>query len=74
MLVFVGLVVSILVAGFLQSTYIHLFFLFIANKLHNLMLLRVVQTPLSFFDSNPLGRIVNRFSSDVASADTSLPI
>lgn len=31
------------------------------------------QAPIYFFDVTPIGRIVNRFSSDVFSIDDSLP-
>lgn len=31
------------------------------------------QAPVTFFDSTPSGRVLNRFSSDVACADDSLP-
>ncbi|EPY76693.1 multidrug resistance-associated protein 7 [Camelus ferus] len=31
------------------------------------------QAPVTFFDSTPTGRVLNRFSSDVACADDSLP-
>ena len=31
------------------------------------------QAPISFFDVTPIGRIVNRFSSDVFSIDDALP-
>lgn len=40
-----------------------------STSLHDGALRRVLQSPLSFFESNPVGRIVNRFSSDVAAAD-----
>lgn len=74
MLVFVGIVVAILGVAFVQSASVQLLFLYVSNKLHNLMLSRVVHAPLSFFDSNPLGRIINRFSSDVATADLAIPV
>ena len=32
-----------------------------------------LQAPVSFFDVTPIGRIVNRFSSDVFSIDDALP-
>ena len=33
----------------------------------------LIQAPISFFDTNPMGRIINRFSSDLYSIDDSLP-
>ncbi|KAI7826006.1 P-loop containing nucleoside triphosphate hydrolase protein [Gamsiella multidivaricata] len=41
--------------------------------LHNDALERVMRLPMSFFDSIPYGRILNRFSSDVAGIDESIP-
>lgn len=37
--------------------------------LHQRMLDRVVRCPVRFFESTPIGRIINRFSSDVAVVD-----
>ncbi|CAF3567650.1 unnamed protein product [Adineta steineri] len=42
--------------------------------LHNKMFLRLIRCPISFFDTNPIGRILNRFTSDIAIMDDSLPI
>ena len=33
----------------------------------------MLEAPVSFFDSTPIGRIVNRFASDVYGVDDSLP-
>ncbi|KAK3822373.1 MAG: hypothetical protein J3R72DRAFT_25975 [Linnemannia gamsii] len=44
-----------------------------ARTLHNRLLTRVLRYPMSIFDTTPMGRIVNRFSSDVAVIDSSLP-
>ncbi|KAG0275589.1 hypothetical protein BGZ95_008606, partial [Linnemannia exigua] len=44
-----------------------------ARTLHNRLLTRVLRYPMSTFDTTPMGRIVNRFSSDVAVIDSGLP-
>ena len=43
-----------------------------ANVLHKLALNRVVRAVVSFFDTNPAGRILNRFSNDVGVLDRAL--
>ena len=45
-------------------------FVHLSNTLHNSMLRRVAHAPMRFFNSNPLGRIINRFSKDTAMADS----
>ena len=44
-----------------------------AERLHDKMLLAILQAPVLFFDSNPVGRILNRFASDVGCVDELLP-
>ncbi|CAL8141283.1 unnamed protein product [Orchesella dallaii] len=44
-----------------------------ATKLHNTMLSRILRAPMAFYNITLLGRIVNRFSSDVESVDKQLP-
>ena len=44
-----------------------------ARKLHNDMLENVLRLPTSFFDTTPLGRVINRFSKDIYILDESLP-
>ncbi|KAJ1550603.1 hypothetical protein HK405_000209, partial [Cladochytrium tenue] len=44
-----------------------------ARLLHNLMLENVLRLPQSYFDTTPLGRILNRFSKDVYTVDEILP-
>ena len=41
--------------------------------LHNKMVAAVLQAPVFFFDSNPIGRIMNRFSKDIGCMDEVLP-
>lgn len=44
-----------------------------ALHVHNSLLNKVINAPISFFDRNPRGRILNRFSSDQYAIDDSLP-
>ncbi|XP_063983809.1 ATP-binding cassette sub-family C member 4-like isoform X2 [Diachasmimorpha longicaudata] len=43
------------------------------KNIHNLMLECLLQAPMKFFDNNPSGRIVNRFSKDTGCVDELLP-
>ncbi|GFR60827.1 multidrug resistance-associated protein 7-like [Elysia marginata] len=44
-----------------------------ATVIHKRLLSAVLKAPISFFDSTPIGRILNRFSSDLYCVDDSLP-
>eukprot|EP00850_Spirogloea_muscicola_P011143 SM000068S20575 [mRNA] locus=s68:197067:208001:- [translate_table: standard] len=65
-----------LVAGIL-SLLRALFFTFMAlaaaRNMHHAMALHVLRSPQLFFDQNPVGRILNRFSKDQALVDELLP-
>ena len=45
-----------------------------ANKFHKKMLDSIIKAKLRFFDLNPIGRIMNRFSKDIGVIDDTLPI
>lgn len=42
--------------------------------LHNNMFSKIVYAFMSFFNNNPSGRILNRFSKDMGSVDETLPV
>lgn len=40
-----------------------------AKRLHNIMLQSVLRAPMVFFHTNPIGRVINRFSKDLGDID-----
>lgn len=44
-----------------------------SKKLHSEMAYAVLNSPLSFIETTPLGRIINRFSQDMTKIDSALP-
>ena len=45
-----------------------------SERLHDKMVSSILHAPVLFFDINPAGRILNRFSQDVGSMDEDLPM
>ncbi|CAI5760337.1 unnamed protein product [Candida verbasci] len=54
----------------LQNTFLWIFCTIEGSKkLHNSMALSVLRAPMSFFETTPIGRILNRFSNDIYKID-----
>ena len=47
--------------------------IFASTRLHDSMLANILRSPMSFFDTTPLGRILNRFSKDIYIIDQTIP-
>ena len=45
-----------------------------AQTIHENLLDQILHAPMSFFDTTPLGRIVNRFSTDMDKLDSTIPL
>lgn len=46
--------------------------LYAARRLHDAMLESILRAPMVFFQTNPLGRIINRFAKDLGDIDRSV--
>ena len=73
----VGIYAScVAVAVALTTLRAYAFFLLVlksSENLHNDMVTTILKAPVLFFDSNPIGRILNRFSKDIGCMDEVLP-
>ncbi|KAG0322889.1 hypothetical protein BG000_002779, partial [Podila horticola] len=72
-------VYAALIAVFMVATFLVTYVVMVmaglraCQRLHEQLLASVMHLPMSFFDTTPLGRIVNRFSSDVFACDDAIP-
>ncbi|XP_071783118.2 ATP-binding cassette sub-family C member 4-like isoform X1 [Centroberyx gerrardi] len=71
--VYAGLTAASVVFGFLRSLVFFNVLVSSAQTLHNTMFNAILRTPVRFFDINPIGRILNRFSKDIGHLDSLLP-
>eukprot|EP00026_Physarum_polycephalum_P000616 Phypoly_transcript_00617.p1 GENE.Phypoly_transcript_00617~~Phypoly_transcript_00617.p1 ORF type:complete len:1440 (+),score=150.89 Phypoly_transcript_00617:1-4320(+) len=74
LMVFLILEFASLVFSFIKGFTVYTSALRAARKLHTAMVEKVLQSPLSFFDTTPVGRILNRVAKDTASVDAILPL
>uniref|UniRef100_A0A8C5I9Z2 Multidrug resistance-associated protein 4 n=1 Tax=Gouania willdenowi TaxID=441366 RepID=A0A8C5I9Z2_GOUWI len=70
---FSGFTLSAVVFGFLRSVVFFNVLVNSAQTLHNNMFNAILRTSTHFFDVNPIGRILNRFSKDIGYLDSMLP-
>ena len=69
LLVGVAFVLSVLRAALFLNALVNS-----TNRLHDSMLSAVLKAPVKFFDTNPVGRILNRFARDISIMDELLPV
>ncbi|PFX21734.1 Multidrug resistance-associated protein 4 [Stylophora pistillata] len=68
------LVAASFILGIVRSYILYLVCLRCSERLHDKMVVALLQAPVLFFDSNPVGRILNRFSKDAGCMDELLPL
>ncbi|UJR17739.1 hypothetical protein I4U23_004637 [Adineta vaga] len=72
--IYLGLVIGTWIISLIRSDYFFHLILCGASTLHNSMFKGVLYTSLRFYESNPIGRILNRFSKDQQVLDDLLPL
>ncbi|KAJ4924429.1 hypothetical protein JOQ06_000669 [Pogonophryne albipinna] len=72
--IYAGLTAAAVVFGYMRSLVLFYGLVRSSQTLHNSMFSAVIRTPVRFFDVNPIGRILNRFSKDISQMDSLLPI
>ncbi|CAF0946034.1 unnamed protein product [Rotaria sordida] len=71
--IYLGLVIGTWIIGLSRANYFFHLILRGASALHNSMLKGVLYSSLRFYESNPVGRVLNRFSKDQQVVDELLP-
>uniref|UniRef100_A0A673LMQ9 Multidrug resistance-associated protein 4 n=1 Tax=Sinocyclocheilus rhinocerous TaxID=307959 RepID=A0A673LMQ9_9TELE len=71
--IYAGLTGATIIFGFMRSLFMFNALVSSAETLHNRMFNSILRTPVRFFDINPIGRILNRFSKDIGHLDSLLP-
>ncbi|XP_063977602.1 ATP-binding cassette sub-family C member 4-like [Diachasmimorpha longicaudata] len=71
--IYTGLVLSIFVIGITRSFMFYGLAIGASQKLHDRAFGALIRTGMRFFDTNPSGRILNRFSKDMGAIDELLP-
>ncbi|KAI5124178.1 hypothetical protein M0805_000983 [Coniferiporia weirii] len=72
MAVYAALGISQASCTFLSGAMFAVMGYFASNRLHHLAIQRVLLAPMSFFETTPLGRIMNRFAKDIDTVDNVL--
>ncbi|KAJ8955573.1 hypothetical protein NQ318_001403 [Aromia moschata] len=71
---YTSLICFIIVVALIRSMTFMDFCMVASRNLHNKMFSSIVHTTMRFFNVNPSGRILNRFSKDMGSIDEVLPL
>ncbi|GCB80317.1 hypothetical protein scyTo_0017141, partial [Scyliorhinus torazame] len=71
--IYAGLTIAVITFGITRSLIIFKVLVKASQELHNRMFTSIIRAPVLFFDRNPIGRILNRFSKDIGHLDDLLP-
>ncbi|KAM9830036.1 ATP-binding cassette sub-family C member 4 isoform 1-T1 [Syngnathus typhle] len=68
-----GLTAATIIFGFVRTLLMFNVLVRSTQALHDKMFSAILRTPVRFFDINPIGRVLNRFSKDVGQLDSTMP-
>nr|CAD7259044.1 unnamed protein product [Timema shepardi] len=71
--IYTAIIVFLLVITFSRAIIFYVMCMKSSQGLHNSMFNGITKTRMRFFDVNPSGRVLNRFSKDIGSVDEILP-
>uniref|UniRef100_A0A8C2LHR1 ATP-binding cassette, sub-family C member 4 n=2 Tax=Cricetulus griseus TaxID=10029 RepID=A0A8C2LHR1_CRIGR len=72
--IYSGLTAITVLFGIARSLLVFYVLVKASQTLHNRMFESILKAPVLFFDRNPIGRILNRFSKDIGHMDDLLPL
>ncbi|GFS27777.1 multidrug resistance-associated protein 4 [Elysia marginata] len=72
--VYAGLFLALLACSLSRALLFFKLAVTAGENLHNIMFARSLRATMAFFDTNPVGRVLNRFSKDVGQIDERLPL
>ncbi|CAG2101388.1 unnamed protein product [Medioppia subpectinata] len=72
-LIYSSLMVALFIASLLRAITWFVMFMRASVNLHNTIFYRLLRAPMSVFENNPVGQILNRFSKDLGTVDEQLP-
>ncbi|KAF6375882.1 ATP binding cassette subfamily C member 4 [Rhinolophus ferrumequinum] len=72
--IYSGLTIVTVIFGIVRSLLVFYVLVNSSQALHNRMFESILKAPVLFFDRNPIGRILNRFSKDIGHMDDLLPL
>ena len=70
---YTSLMAALFAAAFFRVMCLYLLCLRCSRQLHNRIFSKLLRSPMLFFETNPVGRILNRFTRDIGQIDQKVP-
>ncbi|XP_064455602.1 ATP-binding cassette sub-family C member 4-like [Ornithodoros turicata] len=72
--VYAIIIVALFISSMMRTVAFFVMCMRSSVRLHNRMFRCIIRAPIVFFDTNPIGRIQNRFAKDLGTIDDLLPV